>query len=211
VSLRSLGARPRLGSVVLAIAIAAQPGVLCACGVGGDSGSLDGLDACRLLSVGQVQDVLRFDVLPPYHVESGELTCAWAAVESSVVDSGAGQPVVPSLTLTPGSVPSFASPVPPIAAPEAAPPPGVTLALVSDPDWPVLEQETESPSGVQTGRAVPGLGDEAVILAIGGAWRLLTVREGARTFDLSASRPGLSSDALEQAEIDLANLALQNI
>lgn len=84
--------------------------------------------------------------------------------------------------------------------------------MIADQNWTSLRGELGHPNGQETARAVSGLGDEAIMLAIGSDWRQLSVRKGPVSFEIIVSlTAGRSATDLEHAEQDLAALAVAKL
>jgi hypothetical protein len=155
-----------------------------------------GADPCGLLTRAEVQRAIGHSVLPPRRSDSDGRACDWTA--SDVPDSSGPRP-----TLVPG--PATGTPYqPPVY-------PGVTLMLVTA-DWSSLRAEVGKHEGQQTAHGVTGVGDEAIMFAIGSSWRQLYVRRGATTIDVVVSLDaGHGATAVEHAEVALGTLTARRL
>jgi hypothetical protein len=154
-------------------------------------------DPCSLLASADIQRIIGHPLLPARHSDSTGRACDWTA--SDAASSGAS----PGPVITPGPA-TGSSYRPPVY-------PGVSV-LIADNDWASLRGEIGHPNGQETARAVPGVGDEAIMLAIGSDWRHLSVRKGSVSFEIVVSLTANHGPAdVEHAEQALAALAVTKL
>lgn len=170
---------------------------------GGPSGSgKAALAACSLLSPSEVSHAF------------GASVGAGLPEQNDSLDPPSGPAPGCNWPLSQMPSPTASSPRPAITPGASASPPsggGGVVVWLNNADFGQLRTEVGRQDGSQKGTAVAGLGDEAIMLAIGDDWRQLYIRKGSTTVSINLGRPGLVGPMLEAAERAIGSIIIVRI